>query len=342
MPHHTDTIADWLVSNRLYEDNLFYYALIICFWFFIGFAFLGFELEGFSLQQNLFFNFIYYLIICTMMALCPFWFKLFFGKTHTAKREQELQQALDELDEYDRAEVEAELAHTGGLAMRPVQKWALIFLGSYFLFEVFFISAWVKDLTLVWQPDWVLAITHWVKENINLPPLNVDRKLFLLNIHSSSSTLLRELYETEMQFLNSEFGITTSFFHFIKALNFVPILIAVYLLLSNIIGWAGINRFNADHQEISFFSSLKKFLWLSFLMFFLFIMVLGGFGKIFMDIETTAEILINITAWVDNFFLNIGYAFFIIALSVTVSWFKTGVLLAILITDFIKQFFKPT
>ena len=181
-----------------------------------------------------------------------------------------------------------------------------------------------------------------MKENINLPPLNVDRKLFLLNIHSSSSTLLRELYETEMQFLNSEFGITTSFFHFIKALNFAPILIAVYLLLSNIIGWAGINRFNADHQEISFFSSLKKFLWLSFLMFFLFIMVLGGFGKIFMDIETTAEILINITAWVDNFFLNIGYAFFIIALSVTVSWFKTGVLLAILITDFIKQFFQST
>lgn len=67
MPHHTDTIADWLVSNRLYEDNLFYYALIIC----IGFVFLGFEINGYSQAQNLFFNFVFYLFICTMMALCP-------------------------------------------------------------------------------------------------------------------------------------------------------------------------------------------------------------------------------------------------------------------------------
>lgn len=170
MTNHSDTIHDWLISHRLYEDNLFYYTLIILVWFFIGFCFLGFEVNGFSQTQNLFFNFIFYLIICTMMALCPFWFKLFFAKTHTAKREQELQQALDELDGEDRAEVEAELAHTGGLAMRPIQRWSLVFLGSYFLFEVFFISAWVKDLALVWEPKWASMLIEWVRANTNLPP----------------------------------------------------------------------------------------------------------------------------------------------------------------------------
>ena len=248
MPHHTDTIADWLVSNRLYEDNLFYYALIICFWFFIGFAFLGFELEGFSLQQNLFFNFIYYLIICACMALCPFWFKLFFGKTHTAKREQELQQALDELDEYDRAEVEAELAHTGGLAMRPVQRWALVFLGSYFLFEVFFISAWVKDMALVWQPDWVMGIVEWVRENTDSRSLPDGGSLFDFSSRIGRDDFLLNYYQTETEFLASELGKSAMLFTFWKFISFFPIVFALMGAFGLMSGWLGIGAIKERSQ----------------------------------------------------------------------------------------------
>ncbi|STZ00528.1 Uncharacterised protein [Moraxella lacunata] len=248
MPHHTNTIADWLVSNRLYEDNLFYYALIICFWFFIGFAFLGFELEGFSLQQNLFFNFVFYLFICTMMALCPFWFKFFFSKTHTAKREQELQQALDELDEYDRAEVEAELAHTGGLAMRPVQRWALVFLGSYFLFEVFFISAWVKDMALVWQPDWVMGIVEWVRENTDSRSLPDGGSLFDFSSRIGRDDFLLNYYQTETEFLASELGKSAMLFTFWKFISFFPIVFALMGAFGLMSGWLGIGAIKERSQ----------------------------------------------------------------------------------------------
>lgn len=248
MPHHTDTIADWLVSNRLYEDNLFYYALIICFWFFIGFVFLGFEINGYSQAQNLFFNFIYYLIICACMALCPFWFKLFFGKTHTAKREQELQQALDELDEYDRAEVEAELAHTGGLAMRPVQRWALVFLGSYFLFEVFFISAWVKDMALVWQPDWVMGIVEWVRENTDSRSLPDGGSLFDFSSRIGRDDFLLNYYQTETEFLASELGKSAMLFTFWKFISFFPIVFALMGAFGLMSGWLGIGAIKERSQ----------------------------------------------------------------------------------------------
>lgn len=340
MPHHPDTIADWLISKRLYEDNLFYYALIICFWFFIGFAFLGFELQGFSLQQNLFFNFVFYLFICTMMALCPFWFKLFFSKTHTAKREQELQQALDELDEYDRAEVEAELAHTGGLAMRPVQKWALIFLGSYFLFEVFFISAWVKDMALVWQPDWVMGIVEWVRANTNLPPLNVDRKLFILDIGSSSDKILHTMYNSEIEFLNSEFGKSALFFHFVRFIGVPCIIIAINLSFLGIIGWSGLNKFKHSHNG-DLFSFLKSYLWTSFLAFFCALMMWGGILLV-QSVDISAEMSMNIVMWLDNLYLNFCLVLMIISFFIIVSWLKMSKLLILGVIDFIKQFFQST
>ena len=316
---NNDTIHHWLISNRLYEDNLFYYGVIIVFWFFVGSIFMGFEIDGFSQTTNLFFNFIYYLIICICMALCPLWFKLFFSRTHTAKREQALQQALDELDEYDRAEVEAELAHTGSLAMRPAQRWALVFLGSYFLFEVFFISAWVKDLTLVWEPRWATSVIEWVRDNTTLPPMNVDRKLFLLDISSSSDKLLHTMYDSEVEFLDSNFGHSTLLFHFFRALAFFPTLYATYLIFANMIGWSGTNKFKPV-PNVSIFAQIKMFLWVSFLTFFMMLIAIGA-GKLVVDVEFSAEKSMNIGTWISEFYLNIGFVFVIIFIFLVVSWF---------------------
>lgn len=239
MPHHTDTIADWLVSNRLYEDNLFYYALIICFWFFIGFIFLGFEINGYSQAQNLFFNFVFYLFICTMMALCPVWFRLFFGKTHTAKREQKLHAHLDGLDDDDRQEVVAYLNETGQLAMRPIQRWALVFLGSYFLFEVFFISAWVKDMALVWEPRWASVLIEWVRDNTDfVSDEGVNHQLFFVRIKPSDVELY-QLYTSEREFLASSFGGATALFQVFRSFCFPLILFAFATIIWRPLDWLG-------------------------------------------------------------------------------------------------------
>lgn len=341
MPHHTDTIADWLISNRLYEDNLFYYTLIICFWFFIGFIFLGFEINGYSQAQNLFFNFIYYLIICACMAFCPFWFKFFFSKTHTAKREQELNAHLNELDDDDRQEVVAYLNETGQLAMRPAQRWALVFLGSYFLFEVFFISAWVKDMALVWQPDWVMGIVEWVRGNTNLPPLNVDRKLFDLDIGLSSDKILHTMYESETEFLDSEFGKSALLFHFFRFINAPLIFISIHMLLYRSIGWSGINRFKVKEEYRNLCDLLKSYLWVSFLAFFCVLMIVGTILLI-QSLEISARMSMNIVIWIDSFYLNFCFVFAVISVLILISWLKMSKKLILNIINFIKQFFQPT
>ncbi|WP_066800121.1 hypothetical protein [Moraxella oblonga] len=300
MPHHSDTIQDWLVSNRLYEDNLFYYALIICFWFFWGFAFLGFELEGFSLQQNLFFNFIFYLFICTMMALCSVWFKLFFGKTHTAKREQELNAHLNELDDEDRQEVIDYLTQTGGLAMRPVQRWALVFLGSYFLFEVFFISAWVKDMVLVWQPDWVMGIVEWVRNHVIIRPLNVDGAIFSLK-HG----WVYKDFTDDYELIHSTDGETILFYHFIRVFFYIPVLTTFSILLWRPLLWLGVGNINPEHID-GFSSFIRACAW-SIVMGFFFFMTWFGLviiiGKFSFNVQ-------SIVQWLSNFYLMVGFFFF--------------------------------
>ena len=315
MPHHTDTIADWLVSNRLYEDNLFYYALIICFWFFVGFIFLGFELQGFSLQQNLFFNFVFYLFICACMALCPFWFKLFFSKTHTAKREQELQQALDELDEYDRAEVEAELAHAGGLAMRPIQRWALVFLGSYFLFEVFFISAWVKDMALVWEPRWASVLIEWVRANTDfVSDEGVNRQLFAARIKPSDVELY-QLYTSERAFLASDFGGATALFQVVRSFCFPLIVFSLATIIWRPLDWLG--GLSVDPRNIhsvgSFIFSSVATLVANFFSVFCFFY--------YRALDESATMLLGIDFWKDNFFLNFNFVFTALAIKFIIGWF---------------------
>lgn len=305
MQNHSDIIHDWLASNQLYEENLFYYALIILVWFFVGFSFLGFELTGFSQAQNLFFNFIYYLIICVCMALCPFWFRLFFGKTHTAKREQELRQALDELDDDDRAEVEDYLNHTGQFVMRPFQRWALVFLGSYFLFEVFFISAWVKDMALVWQPDWVMGAVEWVRVQVDIPPLNIYEGWFMLEVDEKNGWLYDKFYKNEVGFLSSTEGGSVLFYHFIRVVFYIPVLTAFSILLWKPLLWLGIGNINPEYIE-GFLSFIRACAW-SIVMGFFFIVCLL---YLLMNLDTNSVYIQNVGEWLSNFQIII-FCFFI-------------------------------
>lgn len=313
---YSDRVEDWLVSNRLYEDNLFYYTLIICFWFFWGFAFLGFELNGYSQTQNLFFNFIYYLIICVCMALCPVWFKLFFAKTHTAKREQELNAHLDELDDNDKQAVIKYLTQTGRLAMRPMQKWALVFLGSYFLFEVFFISAWVKDLALVWEPRWASMLIEWVRGNTDFlsDENRVGYKLFAVRIKPSDVELY-QLYTSEREFLASSFGGATALFQVFRSFCFPLILFAFATIIWRPLDWLGglsIDPRNIHSVGSFIFSSVATLamtlLFLSVILYFIFL-------------EMSAILLFDKQHWMDGFSWNFVFIFAVLSIKLICGWF---------------------
>lgn len=271
MTHHSNNIQNWMHPNRLYEDNLFYYTLIIVFWFFVGFSLLGFELDGYSLKQNLFFNFLFYLFICFCMALCPFWFKLFFAKTHTAKREQEINHHLDELDQNERVEIETYLAQTGQLAMRPMQKWALVFLGSYFLFEVFFISAWVKDLQLIWQPKIIIYIIDFGITNTGIPPFNINRSLFMINIKHMPD-YIQNFYVTEFDLLNSMHGHTLILFRMIKVFLLPFVLASLFILLLKPLKQLDFNRINPNYNH-----NLWDFIWSISLSLIIMVMFAGSY-----------------------------------------------------------------
>lgn len=233
--NQSQSVLNWMASERLYEEYLFFYRLIIIFWGFIGLFSFGFELSSYSLQQNLFFNFIWFLALTIAMAFTPIWYRLFFGrKSRLQRRSEKTQQQIEAIkDPIKREAIKQHIANDGGLAPRTLQKWSLIFLGWCALFEMFFVSSWVKDLALVWQPEWVNSVINWVRANTNVPPLNVDRKLFLVKLSSddSSSAMLKEMFGNEQVFLTSAFGGACLLYHAWHVLSFFPILIASIICL---------------------------------------------------------------------------------------------------------------
>lgn len=250
-----------------------------------------------------------------MMALCPFWFKLFFGRTHTAKREQELNTHLDKLDDEDRQEVIDYLSQTGQLAMRPVQRWALVFLGSYFLFEVFFISAWVKDMALVWEPKWASALIEWVRANTDfVSDEGVNHQLFAIYF-SSKMDVFREMYASERALVFSDFGGAVALFQIFRGACFFIILLALTMVIWRPLEWLGVSGINPQniHSFRSFMSSSIGTLVITFLS----IPIIDYFA---MSLSASSKLLLGISYWMDAFFWNFGFVFIIIAIKLICGW----------------------
>ncbi len=182
--NNNENVLDWMRSNRIYEEYLFKYAIILVFIGAIGFFTFGFELQGLSLQYSLLANFIYFIVLTVAMALTPLWYKLLFNRgSQRQKHIEEIKKNLEKIEDVEqRQAIKKHLESNGELPPRKAQRWALIFLGWCFLFEMFFVSSWVKDMVLVWQPDWVNSVVHWIQVNTNTPPLNIDRKIFIIDL----------------------------------------------------------------------------------------------------------------------------------------------------------------
>lgn len=314
MPHSHEQLPDWILSDRLYENSLFFYTLIIVFWFFVGFIFMGFEVSGYSQQMNLLLNFIFYLIICVCMALCPMWFWLIFGRTDTAQRELELDEILETLEDDDYWHLKQELSATGGLPMQSIQRWALVFLGCYFLFEVFFISAWVKELTLVWQPDWAMGVIDWVRDNTDfVSDEGVNHQLFAVSIKPKDVELY-QLYNSEREFLASGFGGATALFQAFRSFCFPVVLFCVASILWGLLDWLGASRINPKniHSVVSFIISSIVTLVMTFFLFFI---------SYYTSLEISANMLLSIGYWQAQFFLNFILVFMVLAIKFIHGWF---------------------
>lgn len=315
--NQSQSVLNWMASERLYEEYLFFYILIIVFWGFVGLFSFGFELSSYSLQQNLLFNFIWFLILAIAMAYTPLWYQLVFGsKARLQRRSEEIQQQIEAIeDPIKREAIKQHLANDGGLAPRTLQKWSLIFLGWCALFEMFFVSSWVKDLALVWQPDWVISVIEWVRVNTTVPPLNVDGKIFSIKLggEGDGKAMLKQMFENEQEFLNSTFGEACLLYHAWHALSFFPILIASIICLWQLIGWTGSSNLEAK-------KGFKGYIWLAVITFFMTLMLIGGSFMIFMDVGYRAGSVTGLAGWVHDFWLHIGYFFIIIALRLYANW----------------------
>jgi hypothetical protein len=313
--NQAQSVYNWMASERLYEEYLFFYILILVFWGAVGLFSFGFELSGYSLQQNLFFNFIWFLILAVAMAYTPMWYRLVFGsKARLERRTQEIQQQIEAItDPIKREAIQQHLANDGGLAPRTLQKRSLIFLGWCAIFELFFISAWVKDLTLIWQPAWIQWIIEWMTANLNLPPLNVDRKLFMLDL---DGTILAKQFADEQAFLASPLGDVALVFQFWRALSFFPILAALIILLWKPIDWLGMTRLDPRY-----INGIGKFLWCSFISFFMFLMFVAAVYGLMRSLDFVVVMVLSKQMWLEYFWKNAFFIFLIFSLKIFVGWF---------------------
>ena len=315
-------IMEWMMSERLYEEYLFFYILVILFWVAIGFFCFGFEVAGFSAKQNLLLNFILFLLLATLSAFPTFWYDLVFGKNaRLNRRSRQINEKLAEItDERKREAIKIYLAQDGQLPPRKLQKYALVFLGWCILFELFLVNAWIKDMHLVWQPDWVNVIINWMRDNtadFSAKPIG-KRRIFLAEYTEIND--FGFAFKSTKEFLDSFLGESLLFFHFWRAFIFPFVLFFLCVLLWKPIDWLGF--INLDPRYIS---GIKRMLFCILISFFtIFFFIFGGVLALFMDIsdKMMVSMIMEKGKYLEVFWVNILFVFIIFGLKSFYCWLR--------------------
>ena len=234
MPSSPKSVQDWIASSHLYEENLFFYFLINLVWYFIGIATLGFKISGLNATSNLLLNFLWCVCLWAAVSFPDFWYWLIWGEdAYLFREEEKFQDILDAIqDGGSREEAAVYLEESSSRLMRRSEILALGFLFMVLLFDAFYCKAWMKNLALVWQPDWVTACIDWVKSHLNMPPINEGWDLFYLDFgDSKTDRILKAKFGDEFQFIQTPFSNTLFFYHFIRCVLFVPIVAALSYVL---------------------------------------------------------------------------------------------------------------
>lgn len=112
-------------------------------------------------------NFLLFLTLAAAISFPTFCYDCIVGRKrrqHTTMRWLEHQTSL--IDDIIRREVIWSYVCAGGtLAPRRLQRFTFIFIVLCILFELFLVNAWIRDMQIVWQPDWLTAVIDWVRNN---------------------------------------------------------------------------------------------------------------------------------------------------------------------------------
>ena len=108
----------------------------------------------------------------------------------------------------------------------------------------------------MWQPDWVTACIDWVKSNLALPPIYQKWDLFTLYFGSSETgRMLTARFGDEFQFIRTPFSNTLFFYHFIRCVLFVPIVVALSYVL-----WQPMQLMGNSDKDPANISSIMGFI----------------------------------------------------------------------------------
>ena len=303
----------WLDNEGLYKESLLIYLAIICFWVALGYYTLGFEISIYSLKQNLLLNFIYFLLLCAAILLTPFWYSLFFISPATkSKLKNKILLAVCQIENKELAmSVKEYLINNGKLLRRNYQKIALYFLGCYFLFEIFYISAWVKNFRLIWEPYLVKSIVAWMIDNTSLPSEKI-RSIKLFSI-SLNRTVISGLV-TEKEFLFSKAGDSVLLFNFFRALFFIPMLASFSILLWDFFDIAGLEALKPYNAN-----SVKSFLWSITATLVMSFMLIASLGTLVNSIDFKLNMVYK-WAWPYELWVNLGFVSIIVGVKFIISW----------------------
>ena len=181
-PSDNESIQEWMTSDRLYEEYLFYYLLICLFWFFVGLFSIGIRIPVFNDIQNLILNSVWFLLLCVALSVPKFWYRLIKGKNaYLFQATAKVYETLDSIEDIEqREQVHKQITSNGKLPPNRLETLSLAFLFAFILFDILYTRCWIRDLSLVWQPDWVNACIGWIHNNLSMPPISEERQIFNL------------------------------------------------------------------------------------------------------------------------------------------------------------------
>ena len=313
-----ESIQEWITSDRLYEEYLFYYLLICLFWFFVGLFSIGIRIPVFNDIQNLIFNSVWFLLLCVALSVPKFWYRLIKGKNaYLFQATAKVYETLDSIEDIDqREQVHKQITSNGKLPPNRLETLSLAFLFAFILFDILYTRCWIRDLSLVWQPDWVNACIGWVHNNLSMPPISEDRQIFNLWFDDGhNDTVLKEYFGDEWAFLASPFGDAAMFYHFIRVMMFVPILAALSIVLWKPLKWMGMQQIDPRNIR-SVMSFLRSCAWS---LIFAFFMAIGTWGFLTNANWFTLG-LIDQEAWFDNLYINVLYLFIVFGIRFFYGW----------------------
>ena len=247
-------------------------------------------MHGLSPAQNLLANFGWYLMLAALIWFIPPLYdavsERFFP--HSAA---DPEQVIRNTEDPEAREALAQYyAYYGGLPPDRLRRGAACLLFCIWLFELFFILAWVQgkgvERHLVWRPDWAEAVIAWFRANIDVAPYSPnDYGIFMWESIFTNYTAEELLHEpiADAAFL----------FQFFLLLFALPVTACVTLVL-----WKILYAMGASALDMNRKMGLVRILWLGLANIILLFVGLAYYFLLVAISEQSLRPLVNIEWWV--------------------------------------------